>query len=59
NPPEPCTLPPGVAPGTKRTFFPGSDFEVPVPSRRALTGFAIGWVLVGAIIGFVAWIAAG
>lgn len=58
NPELPCTLPDGVQPLPGRTFFPGSQFEIPVPSRRSITGFAIGWVLVGTIIGFVYWIAA-
>ncbi len=55
--PQPCTLPEGVTPGPRRVFFPESQFEIPVPSRRALAGFAIGWACVLAIIGAVAlWI---
>lgn len=57
NPEEPCTLPEGVTERPGRTFFPNTDFEIPIPSRRAITGFATGWVLVASIIALVAIIA--
>ena len=51
---EPCTLPVGVEPPPARSLLPGTSLEIPVPSVRAVTGFAAGWVLVAAIIaGFV------
>lgn len=58
NPEQPCTLPEGVKPLPGRTFFPGSSFEIPIPTRRSLAGFATGCALVALIIGFVYWIAA-
>ena len=58
NPAQPCTLPEGVEPLPNRTFFPNSQFEIPVPSRRSVGGFAVGCALVAGIIAFVYWIAA-
>jgi Na+/proline symporter len=57
NPEQPCTLPEGVAALPGRTFFPGSQFEIPVPTTRSLVGFGTGCALVAFIIGFVYWIA--
>jgi hypothetical protein len=55
---EPCTLPEGVEPGPRRVFFPNSNLEIPVPSRRAMLGLLAGWACVFAIIGSVViWIA--
>jgi len=55
---EPCTLPEGVNPGPRRVFFPNSNLEIPIPSRRALLGLLAGWACVFAIIGsVVVWIA--
>ncbi len=55
---EPCKLPDGAQPGERRVFFPNSDFEIPIPGRRAILGFAAGWACVLAIIAVVAiWIA--
>ena len=55
---EPCTLPEGVEPGPRRVFFPNSNLEIPVPSRRSLLGLLAGWACVFAIIGsVVVWIA--
>ncbi len=55
---EPCTLPEGVEPGPRRVFFPESNWEIPIPSRRGVIGLIAGWACVFAIIGAVAiWIA--
>lgn len=54
NPPESCTLPEDVTPWPRRSLFPASTgLEIPIPGRRALVGFALGWVAVFAIIGSV------
>ena len=58
NPEQPCTLPAGVEALPGRTFFPNTQFEIPIPSRRSLGGFAAGWGLVVFIIALVYWIAA-
>ncbi len=50
---EPCTLPAGVEAAPRRVFFPSSQWEIPMPTWRAMSGFLIGWLLVGAIIGGV------
>ena len=50
---EPCTLPAGVVPARRRVFLPNSSLEIPIPSRRAIAGFVVGWLLVLAIIGGV------
>lgn len=53
----PCRLPEGRSPGPRRVLFPDSQWEIPVPSRRALAGFAVGWLCVMAIIaGVWLWI---
>lgn len=52
----PCTLPTGAVIPPRRVLFPSTDLEIPVPSRRAIAGFAVGWVLVLAIIGGVWWL---
>ena len=49
----PCTLPVGVIPLPRRVFFPTTSLELPIPSRFAMSGFAVGWLLVLAIIGGV------
>jgi Na+/proline symporter len=46
----PCTLPAGVTPSPRRVFFPASNLELPIPSRLAMSGFLVGWLLVIAII---------
>ncbi|MDP6445140.1 MAG: sodium:solute symporter family protein [Pirellulaceae bacterium] len=53
---RPCTLPAGVTPPPPRSFFPNTDFEIPIPSARATAGFTVGWLLVLAIIGGVWWL---
>lgn len=49
----PCTLPAGVIPLPRRVFLPSTSLELPIPSRLAISGFAVGWLLVFAIIGGV------
>lgn len=49
----PCTLPAGVTPLPRRVFLPSTSLELPIPSRLAISGFAVGWLLVFAIIGGV------
>ena len=53
---RPCHLPPGVEPAQRRSWFPGTDFEIPAPSRTSVIGFAICWIAVGAMIGGFAWL---
>ncbi len=53
--PGPCQLPKGAIPGPRRVLFPNSNWEVPVPGRRAVAGFLAGWAMVGLIIAGVAW----
>jgi len=50
---KPCTLPAGVPPGPRHVLFPSSRLEIPVPSRQAVGGFLVGWLLVLGIIGGV------
>jgi Na+/proline symporter len=55
---QPCTLPVGTEPGPRKVYFPNSNFEIPIPRRRAVLGFLAGWACVFAIIGAVViWIA--
>ena len=49
----PCTLPAGTQPGPRHVVFPQSSLELPIPSRRAVAGFSVGWLLVVLIIGGV------
>lgn len=51
----PCTLPEGVTPAPRKVWFPQTTLEIPIPSRRAITGFLVGWLLVGLLIGGVWW----
>jgi Na+/proline symporter len=55
QPTIPCTLPEGVVAPPRRVFFPNSSLELPIPSKRAMAGFLIGWACVGVIVGVVAW----
>lgn len=56
----PCTFPEGVEPAPRRVIFPGSEnWEIPIPSRKSIIGFVVGWILVGAIVGVFYVIAAG
>ncbi len=50
----PCTLPPETLVPPRRVFMPNSSFEIPIPTAWALSGFLLGWVLVGLIIAAVA-----
>lgn len=50
----PCTLPAGTVVPPRRVFFPNSNLEIPIPSRWAIAGFVVGWILVGLIIASVA-----
>ncbi len=56
NAPEPCTLPQGARPLPRRVFFPNSELEIPIPSKRSIVGFSIGWICVISIILVVYWI---
>ncbi len=47
---EPCRIPAGVEPLPRRVFFPKTELEIPVPSKRSVAGFAVGWLCVVAII---------
>jgi len=46
----PCTLPPGVVPAPKRSFFPNTSLEIMIPSANSLIGFLVGWVCVAVLI---------
>lgn len=50
---EPCVLPANAKPHARRVFFPNTELEIPIPSKRSMTGFAIGWICVISIILFV------
>jgi Na+/proline symporter len=50
----PCTLPPGA--GLARPAITTSfGLMIPLPSRTSWLGFAVGWVLVAALIGGFVW----
>ncbi|MDF1814984.1 MAG: sodium:solute symporter family protein [Verrucomicrobiales bacterium] len=54
---ESCRLPEGIEPGPRRVIFPNSSLEIPIPGRRAIAGFLVGWLVIGALIASVAiWI---
>ena len=59
NPGEPCRIPEGMTPLPRRVFFPSTQLEIPVPSRRAMGGFLAGWGCVVSIILFVYWLSVG
>jgi Na+/proline symporter len=48
---EPCTLPAGTPPVERRWLVDRWGLRLPIPSRTSVIGFAIGWVIVGVIIG--------
>ena len=48
--PAPCTLPADAVVPEKRTIFPNSNFEIPIPSLTSVVGFLVGWGCVAAII---------
>ena len=47
----PCELPVGVEPAERRMLLKAGGLEIPLPSRTAFAGFAVGWLLVGGLIG--------
>jgi Na+/proline symporter len=53
---EPCHLPEGVEPATRATFFTGTDFEFPIPSKVSVVGFLLSCVAVVAMIYSFIWI---
>ena len=53
---QPCTLPLGVEPATRRMLLTCWGFEIPQPSRTSLVGFLGGWLCVAALIGGFLWI---
>ena len=48
--PAPCTLPSDAVVPEKRSIFPNTNFEIPVPSLTSIVGFLIGWGCVATII---------
>jgi len=46
----PCTVPEGTVVPPKRSVFPGTRFEILVPSRVSIIGFLAAWVCVILII---------
>lgn len=56
---ESCQLPPDTKPLPRRVFFPDTDLEIPIPSKRSIYGFTVGWFCVITIIVFVYWISKG
>jgi len=53
---EPCTLPAGMQPAPRRVLVGWGGLEIPVPTRTSIIGFAVGWVLVVAMIGGFYWL---
>jgi len=54
---EPFTLPEGVEVPEPRKLIKHPDFEIPVPSKVGMAGFAFFWAMVFVMIGFVYWMA--
>jgi hypothetical protein len=54
---EPFSLPPGMPVTLVRKLINHPDFEIYLPSKMALGGFASFWVFVAILIGFVYWMA--
>ena len=52
---RPCTLPEGTVVPHRAMLFHAFGIEIPMPSPTSLAGFAVGWVLVGVLIGGFAW----
>ncbi len=59
NSSEPCQIPEGLKPLPRRVFFATTELEIPVPSKRSIVGFTIGWLCVLSIIFFVYWVSIG
>lgn len=53
---ESCHLPEETSPASRRCWFAGSDFELPVPSMTSVLGFFLCWVAVAAMIGGFIWV---
>ena len=53
---KPCHLPTNVSPAERPSFFVGSEFEFPKPSRESIVGFALSCVAVVAMIGSFLWL---
>ena len=53
---KPFTLPEGVAPAERRVLLNNDNFEIPVPSVIAVTGFVGTWIIVGLLIAVFYWI---
>ena len=51
-----CQLPAGLLPVHRATWFTGSNFEVPVPSKTSVIGFFVSCAAVGAMIGGFIWL---
>jgi len=56
---ESCRLPDGVDPADRSSWFPGTDFEIPAPSRVSAIGFFLCWIAVAAMIGSFIWLIGG
>lgn len=56
---ESCRLPEGVRPADRGSWFRGTDFEIPAPSRVSWIGFLLCWIAVGAMIGSFVWLIRG
>jgi len=48
--PAPCTLPADAVVPEKRSIFPNTSLEIPIPSLTSVLGFVAGWGCVAAII---------
>ena len=53
---SPCELPIGLKPIDRPSWFPGTDFEFPKPSKISIIGFALSWVAVALMIGGFVWL---
>jgi Na+/proline symporter len=51
-----CQLPAEVKPMERATWFTGTDFETPVPSKTSMVGFLLSWLAVGGMIGGFMWV---
>ena len=51
-----CQLPVEVQPIQRSTWFTGSNFEIPVPSKTSVIGFLVSWLAVGGMIGGFMWL---
>jgi Na+/proline symporter len=53
---QPCTLPEGLTPPTRRMLTTRFGLELPMPSRVSMAGFLAGWIAVGLLIGGFVWL---